>query len=60
MPDMLEPGNLNVPALAGWNAGLDFLFENGPERIAAKMLSLLVCCSSAFRIPLNFNFRAWL
>jgi cysteine desulfurase / selenocysteine lyase len=25
MPEMLEAGNLNVPALAGWNAGLEYL-----------------------------------
>jgi cysteine desulfurase family protein len=44
LPTMLEPGNLNVPAIAGWDAGLAELAKNTPgrhsesqDRIAAEL-----------------------
>lgn len=33
MPEKLEPGTLNVPAIAGWGAALD-RFEPSPDRLA--------------------------
>jgi len=36
MPDKLEAGNLNVPALAGWNAGLAEMEAMGLEAIGQR------------------------
>ncbi len=48
MPENLEPGNLNVPAIAGWNAGLDYLFELGPEPITAQDAELIDALQQCF------------
>ncbi len=56
MPEMLEPGNLNVPALAGWNAGLDFLFEMGPERIAAQDAEFVAALQQCFSDTAELQF----
>lgn len=41
MPDRLESGNLNVPALAGMLRGVDWLLARGIEKIHAEKLRLL-------------------
>ncbi|MCL2677460.1 MAG: aminotransferase class V-fold PLP-dependent enzyme [Clostridiales bacterium] len=38
-PDHLESGTPNVPGIAGLSAGLDFVLQNGPERIREKNCS---------------------
>jgi cysteine desulfurase / selenocysteine lyase len=40
MPMMLEPGNLNVPAIAGWAAGLDELAKISPQRHAESQSAI--------------------
>lgn len=35
MPDVLESGTLNTPGIAGLGAGLDFIFEQGLDKIKA-------------------------
>jgi len=41
MPEMLEPGNLNVPAIAGWNAGLAWLLSQ--DKVAQQRSSKTLC-----------------
>ncbi len=48
LPERLEAGNLNVPALAGWNAGLDYLFSIDPESARAQDRSLITALQQAF------------
>ncbi|CFX25966.1 Pyridoxal phosphate-dependent transferase [Syntrophomonas zehnderi OL-4] len=36
MPDILESGTLNTPGIAGLGAGLDFIAEQGLEKIKAR------------------------
>ena len=40
MPTALEAGTLNVPGLAGLGAGVDWLLEQGVEKLHAKELAL--------------------
>jgi cysteine desulfurase / selenocysteine lyase len=41
LPEMLEAGNLNVPAIAGWNAGLQYLRSLDTQE--AEMQRLALC-----------------
>lgn len=36
LPDRMEAGTLNVPGIAGLNAGLRYVLSIGPEKIAAR------------------------
>jgi cysteine desulfurase/selenocysteine lyase len=49
LPEMLEPGNLNVPAIAGWNAGLDFLQSQDHAIEARNRLALCEHLQSRYR-----------
>jgi len=40
LPSMLEPGNLNVPGIAGWAAGLDELAKASPQRHAESQSAI--------------------
>ena len=40
MPEMLEAGNLNIPAIAGWNAGLGYLQSRDPVQTTQARLEL--------------------
>ena len=48
LPDMLEAGNLNVPAIAGWLAGLEYLGSLNVESMGAKRLALCNQMARAF------------
>jgi cysteine desulfurase family protein len=41
LPERLESGTLNTPALAGLKAGVDFILETGQEQIRAKEQALV-------------------
>lgn len=43
MPEMLEAGNLNVAAIAGWDAGLRYLFSQAPTELNEHRQSLCRC-----------------
>ncbi len=40
LPDQMESGTLNTPGLAGLGAGVDFLIQEGLEKIREKEISL--------------------
>ena len=40
LPDQMESGTLNTPGLAGLGAGIDFLLQQGLEKIRGKEISL--------------------
>jgi len=48
MPEMLEAGNLNVPAIAGWNAGLEYLRSLDPSAVAETRIALCERMSDRF------------
>lgn len=55
MPEMLEAGNLNVPAIAGWYAGLESLRSLDPSAAAMGRIALCKRMSDCFsNIPSVF------
>lgn len=56
MPEMLEAGNLNVPAIAGWNAGLEYLRALDSSAATESRLALCARMSDRFsKIPGVFS-----
>ncbi len=51
LPDMLEAGNLNVPAIAGWLAGLEYLGSRNVESLNVESLGAkrLALCNQMAR-----------